>query len=144
MEFFTYKIVDERGGGTGNISDPQKQGDINPDNPMSPLSSALSAGNKSLVSLATIQKIGSTVMSFGSSHIATYTGSTALQERVNAGAQAVGTAISIIDNPVAGIASLALSLAKRAMEVAEEKRKDNLAVTEARKRAGVSFNTSRM
>ncbi|MEG2688220.1 MAG: hypothetical protein RSA24_03545, partial [Clostridia bacterium] len=69
---------------------------------------------------------------------------TALQNRFNAGANLVGTAISIAENPIAGLAMLALNTAKKAMEVAEERRQDDMHTGEARKRAGASFNTSRL
>lgn len=140
MNTFIYKIIDDRGGGTGTPSEPENMGEPKEE---SPIASALSAGNKSIVTLATMKKIGSTVMSFAGSHIATYTGSTALQNRINAGAQLVGTAISIVENPAMGLISLALDMAQRALEIAEEKRQDNIRVNEARKRAGTSLNSSR-
>ncbi|MEG2688340.1 MAG: hypothetical protein RSA24_04145, partial [Clostridia bacterium] len=124
MEFYTYRIVDERGDSTPNPTAPEQIGEPNIDNPMRPKTKG-GGGNgghsgHSLVSLATFQKIGGLATSFGGNHIATYMGSTALQNRFNAGANLVGTAISIAENPIAGLAMLALNVAKKAMEVAEE------------------------
>lgn len=144
MQYFTYKIVDERGDKVNNQAEPSNIGEPNADNPLCPKSDGGGKVGHNLISLATFQKLGSTAMSFGGSHISTYTGSTAMQNQFNAGAQLAGTAVSIINNPAAGLATLALTTAKRALEIAEDKRQDNAQVSEARKRAGASCNASRM
>ncbi|MEG1528741.1 MAG: hypothetical protein RR338_00180 [Clostridia bacterium] len=145
MEFYTYRIVDERGDSTPNPTAPEQIGEPNVDNPMqSKTKGGGGNGGHSLISLATFQKMASTTMSFASTHISTYMGSTAAQNRTNAGIQIAGTIISTIANPMAGTANLAISIAKRAMEIAEELRKDSIRTTEAQKRAGSNYNSSRL
>lgn len=140
MDFFTYKIIDERGE-NGNPSAPKSVGEPNEDSPVSPKDKSSKNGN---IGLDTVKKIGEGAVNLAISHIGDFTGSTALQNKVNAGAQLVGTAISIAQNPAMGIASLALQIANKAMEMAHEKKMDSIAVAEATKRAGVSFNQSRI
>lgn len=138
MEFFTYKIVDERGDNS-NPADPQSFGEPNAENPIS-MKDVIDKG----MDFSLLKKIGKEGVNLVVGHIEDFTGSSALQNKVNAGAQLVGTAISIAKNPAMGIATLALQLANKAIEVAKEKRMDSLTVAENTKRAGVSFNQSRL
>ncbi len=138
MEFFTYKIIDERKD-IGNPANPQQIGEPDVDNPTKTKDAADKGMDFSL-----LKKIGKEGLNLAVSHIGDFTGSSALQNKVNAGAQLVGTAISIAQNPAMGIATLALQLANKAIEVAKEKRMDSLNVAENTKRAGVSFNQSRL
>lgn len=138
MEFFTYKIVDERGGAS-NPADPQSVGEPDAENPIS----AKDIIDKGM-DFSLLKKMGKEGLNLAIGHIEDFTGSSTLQNKVNAGAQLVGTAISIAKDPAMGIATLALQMANKAIEVAKEKRMDSLSVAEATKRAGVSFNQSRM
>lgn len=138
MEFFTYKIVDERQE-EGNPANPQPVGEPDEESPIKTKDVIKSGMDFSL-----LKKMGKEGLNLAISHIEDFTGSSALQNRVNAGAQLVGTAISIAQNPAMGIATLALQMANKAIEVAKEKRIDSLNVAENTKRAGVSFNQSRL
>lgn len=139
MEFFTYKIVDERRD-ESNPANPQPVGEPNEENPTKTKDGENGGG----MDFSLIKKIGQEGINLAVSHVGDFTGSSAMQNRVNAGAQLVGTAISIAQNPAMGIATLALQIANKAIEVAKEKRIDSLNVAENTKRAGVSFNQSRI
>ena len=138
MEFYTYRIIDERKE-EGNPANPEPVGKPDEENPIKPKDVVKSGMDFSL-----LKKMGKEGLNLAISHVEDFTGSSALQNRVNAGAQLVGTAVSIAQNPAMGIATLALQIANKAIEVAKEKRIDSINVAEARKRAGVSFNQSRM
>ena len=138
MTFFTYRIVDERKE-VGTQSKPQPIGQPDEENPIN-TKDVVSSG----MDFSLLKKMGKEGVNLVVGHIEDFTGSSALQNKVNAGAQLVGTAVSIAKNPAMGIATLALQLANKAIEVAKEKRMDSLNVAEATKRAGVSFNQSRL
>lgn len=137
MEFITYKIIDERKE-EGTPANPKPVGAPNEDNPIK-TKDVISSG----IDFTLLKKMGQEGVNIAIGHIEDFTGSSNLQNKINAGAQLVGTAISIAKNPAMGIATLALQIANKAIEVAKEKRMDAIYVTEARKRAGVSFNQSR-
>lgn len=137
MEFITYKIIDERKE-EGTPANPKPVGAPNEDNPIK-TKDVISSG----MDFTLLKKMGQEGVNIAIGHIEDFTGSSNLQNKVNAGAQLVGTAISIAKNPAMGIATLALQIANKAIEVAKEKRMDAINVSEARKRAGVSFNQSR-
>ncbi len=138
MEFFTYKIIDERKD-ESNPANPEQVGEPDEENPTKTKDVVKSGMDFSL-----LKKMGKEGLNLAISHVGDFTGSSAMQNRVNAGAQLVGTAISIAQNPAMGIATLALQMANKAIELAKEKRIDSINVTEATKRAGVSFNQSRL
>lgn len=138
MEFITYKIIDERKE-EGTPTNPKPVGAPNENNPIK-TKDVISSG----MDFTLLKKMGQEGVNIAIGHIGDFTGSSNLQNKVNASAQLVGTAISIAKNPAMGIATLALQIANKAIDIAKEKRMDAINVSEARKRAGVSFNQSRM
>lgn len=138
MNFFTYKIIDERKD-VGTPSNPQPVGQIDEDNPIK-AKDVVSSG----MDFSLLKKMGKEGLNLVVGHIEDFTGSAALQNKVNAAAGLVGTVVSIAKDPIMGIATLALQMANKAIQIAQEKRMDDINVAEATKRAGVSFNQSRL
>ena len=124
--------------GTESNPNPDENPTPIPNNP-----TQVHGGIKQIAGIATMIQIGKSALNYGKSHVQMYTGSSDMQDKVNAASGLIGTGLAIAANPYLGIAMAAFNLATKAMEYAQKQKEENISLTQLRSRAGPTLNHSR-
>lgn len=133
-------------GGDGNTQ-PGLPSDPAPDENPTPEKqdpSKSKGGIKRMAGIATMVQLGKSALGYATSHVGMYTGSSDMQDKVNAGLSLAGTAVAIAANPAMGIAMAAFNLATKALDYVYKRNQESNELTQLRKRAGPSLNRSRI
>lgn len=99
---------------------------------------------KRAAGIATMVQLGKSALGYATSHVGMYTGSSDMQDKVNAGLGVAGTAVAIAENPAMGLAMTAFNLATKALDYSHKWRQENIGLIQLRKRGGPSMNRSRL
>lgn len=126
---------------TGTATDPSPEENPIP-NKNDP--SKAKGGLKQIAGLATMAQLGKNALNYAQTHVQMYTGSSDMQDKVNAAGSLIGTGISIAANPALGIATAAFNLATKALDYAYKKKEESINLQQLRRRAGPSLNRSRL
>lgn len=138
---YLIKIVAEGGSsvGSSNTTNPSNPGVANV-----PESPGLNVNKNMIKGLAGAVAVGSQAISFATSNIGTFTGSSRIQENVNMGLKMAGHATHIAISPITGVIGLGMDLAQSAIMYNYNKKWEEREVEEARLKVGyTASNRSR-
>ena len=139
---FTYKVIfdknDQRGTGEQSSANPMPAGVPDAQNP-----TMAKGGVKQVAGLATVAHIGKQAMNYATSHVEVYTGSASKQAQVNGVMKLAGYGAAFAANPVLGAVALATDVITKVLDYNHSKNREQVALAEASRRAGVNYNKSR-
>jgi len=134
---YLIKIVAEGGGGvdSSNTTNPS-----NPGVTSVPESKGLNVNKNMIKGLAGAAAVGSQAISFATSNIGTFTGSSRIQENVNMGLKMAGHATHIAISPITGVIGLGMDIAKSAIMYNYNKKWEERELENARLKVGYTVS----
>lgn len=135
-EHYTFRLIigesgEVRGTGLNNAERPEQEGEPNPNHPIAPKN-----GVKNTVAGAAALYMGKQAVSYATSRVETFTGSSRAQDTVSTAMKTIGYAGAIIANPTLGLAALAVEGITSMLDYSFRMKWENKRTDQMRARAG--------